>query len=47
MGVEVAALSRSAFLTLKDTVVHHPHFYIQMQMKINVLGFNCFFNKIV
>lgn len=31
--------SCSAFLTLQDTVVHHPHFYIQMQMKINVPGF--------
>lgn len=41
----MAALSRSAFLTLKDTVVHHPHFYIQMQMTINVLGFNCFFQQ--
>lgn len=25
---------------LQDTVVDHPHFYIQMQMKINVPGFN-------
>lgn len=31
---------------LQDTVVHHPHFHIQMQMKINVAGFNRFSTKL-
>lgn len=33
-------------MVLQDAVVHHPHSYIQMQMKINASAFNHFSTKL-